>query len=104
MHRQTLARSEKVLGLEHADTLASMNNLALLLDIQGKYKEAESMHRQRLAISEKVLGKEHPNALMSMNNLALMVGAKASTTRRSRRTGRRWRSERRCSGLTIQTR
>jgi tetratricopeptide (TPR) repeat protein len=43
MHRQTLELKEKVLGQEHPSTLSSMNNLALVLRSQGKYKEAETM-------------------------------------------------------------
>jgi Tetratricopeptide repeat len=43
MHRQELELTEKVLGKEHPDTLASMNNLALVLHNQGKYEEAEQM-------------------------------------------------------------
>jgi hypothetical protein len=35
MHRQTLALREKVLGKEHPSTLASMDNLALMLNRQG---------------------------------------------------------------------
>ena len=31
MHRQTLKSKEKVLGLEHSDTLMSMNNLSGVL-------------------------------------------------------------------------
>jgi hypothetical protein len=53
--------SEKVLGKEHPDTLTSMNNLAFLLQSQGKYDEAEPISRQILALMEKVLGKEHPD-------------------------------------------
>jgi hypothetical protein len=34
---------EKVLGREHPSTLSSMGNLASVLDIQGKYDEAEQM-------------------------------------------------------------
>jgi hypothetical protein len=62
-----------VLGLEHPETLTSMNNLAGVLDRQGKYKEAEAMHRQTLAISEKMLRPEHPFRLTSISNLALVV-------------------------------
>jgi len=62
-----------VLGREHPDTLTSMNNLALVLDSQGKYKEAEAMNRQTLALSEMVLGREHPYTLTSMSNLALVL-------------------------------
>ncbi|KAI1445141.1 Tetratricopeptide repeat-domain-containing protein [Annulohypoxylon stygium] len=50
-----------------------MNNLALVLDSQGKYEEAEQMHRQTLELSERVLGKENPDTLDSMNNLALVL-------------------------------
>ena len=46
-----------------------MNNLAGVLESQGKYEEAEKMHRQTLALRESVLGKEHPSTLASMNNL-----------------------------------
>lgn len=33
---------EEVLGKEHLDTLTSMNNLALVLDSQGNYKDSEA--------------------------------------------------------------
>jgi hypothetical protein len=61
---------EKVFGVEHPSTLTSMNNLAGVLDSQGKYTEAETMHRRTLAMREKVFGVEHPDTLTSMNNLA----------------------------------
>jgi tetratricopeptide (TPR) repeat protein len=60
----------EILGEKNPSVLTSMNNLALVLRNQGKYKEAETMHRQELELSEKVLGKEHPDTLTSMNNLA----------------------------------
>ena len=50
-----------------------MNNLALVLRIQGKYEEAEEMHRRALELKEKVLGPEHPSTLTSMNNLAVVL-------------------------------
>ena len=56
-----------MLGKEHPSTLASMNNLALLLNSQGKYEEAVAMHRQTLALSVKVLGHKHPSTLTSIN-------------------------------------
>ena len=40
MHRQALRGYEKVLGPEHPDTLTSVNNVGLVLERQGKYKEA----------------------------------------------------------------
>ncbi|KAF6806089.1 Kinesin light chain 3 [Colletotrichum musicola] len=69
MHRQTLELKEKVLGLENPSTLASMNNLALVLDSQGKYEEAEQMHRQTLELKEKLLGPNHPSTIITRRNL-----------------------------------
>jgi hypothetical protein len=46
IHRQTLQLKETVLGKNHPDTLASMNNLATWLHQQGKHAEAEAVHRQ----------------------------------------------------------
>lgn len=76
MHRQTLAISKKVLGEEHPSTLKTMNNLALLLDSQGKYEEVESMRRQTLATREKVLGREHLDTLPSVYYLAHLLASR----------------------------
>jgi hypothetical protein len=62
-----------MLGLEHPDTLTSINNLAGVLNRQGKYKEAKAMHRQTQAISKKMLGPKHPLRLTSISNLALVL-------------------------------
>jgi tetratricopeptide (TPR) repeat protein len=50
-----------------------VNNLALVLQIQGKYEEAEEMNRRALARRETVLGVDHPNTLTSVNNLATVL-------------------------------
>ena len=64
---------EKVLGEEHPDTLASMNDLAVVLRHQGKYEDAEQMHRQTLDLMKKVLGADHPSTMASMYNLAIVL-------------------------------
>ncbi|GAB1310660.1 hypothetical protein MFIFM68171_00870 [Madurella fahalii] len=43
LYRQTLKLRTRVLGAEHPDTLASINNLANTLHRQGKYEEAEAI-------------------------------------------------------------
>ena len=58
-----------MLGPKHPHTLSSINNLASVLDSQGKYEEAEVMHRRALKGSEKVLGPEHPLTLKIANDL-----------------------------------
>jgi hypothetical protein len=50
-----------------------MSNLALVLNRQGKYAEAETMNRQTLELSEEVLGKTLPSTLTIISNLALVL-------------------------------
>ncbi|KXJ84605.1 P-loop containing nucleoside triphosphate hydrolase protein, partial [Microdochium bolleyi] len=69
---------ERLLGAEDSHTLSSVSILALVLQYQGKYEEAEMMNRRALdgrekalgkeALDgyEKALGKEHPSTLTSI--------------------------------------
>jgi tetratricopeptide (TPR) repeat protein len=68
--KRSLDKRLKQFGYEDLRTLASMNNLAGLLEGKGKYEAAEEMHRRALKLKEKMLGPEHPSTLTSMNNLA----------------------------------
>jgi tetratricopeptide (TPR) repeat protein len=61
------------LGKEHPETLTSVNNLASVLQNQGKYEEAEPTNRRALEVYEKALGKEHPFTLASVKNLAMVL-------------------------------
>jgi tetratricopeptide (TPR) repeat protein len=63
--RDAMLARERLLGVEHPDTLTSVSQLGSVLSRQGKYEEAEAMHRRALAGSEKALGPEHPNTLKS---------------------------------------
>jgi tetratricopeptide (TPR) repeat protein len=56
-------------------TAIGYNNLALTLNSQGKYQEAEEGHRKALAIQRKVLGEEHANTATSYNNVAVNLDA-----------------------------
>ena len=62
--------SEEIYGIEHPNTLASRNNLAIAFRGQGKDAEAEREHRGVLAIRKRVLGFEDLDTLASRNNLA----------------------------------
>ena len=62
----------RVLGPEHPDTLSTMNNLAALYEVEGKYTQAEAMDTQIIEIRRRVLGPEHPDTLRSMMNLAFV--------------------------------
>lgn len=64
---------ETELGPEHPTVAESVNDLAELLQAQGKYAEAEPLHRRALAINEKVIGPDHPDVASNLNNLALLL-------------------------------
>ena len=65
-----LIGKEKMLEVDHPDTLTNLNNLAGVLKSQGQYQIAEEMYRRALKGKEKALGVDHPHTLTSLNNLA----------------------------------
>lgn len=58
-----------VLGTEHPDTLTSMRNLALMLQDQGRWKDAEELF-VHVVEKRRILGTKHSGTLTSMANLA----------------------------------
>ena len=73
MAQGSVSARTRRLGIDHVDTLTSVDNLALVLQYQGRYSEAEAMSRRALEGREKELGKQHPDTLTSVNNLALVL-------------------------------
>ncbi|MDB9506568.1 CHAT domain-containing protein, partial [Microcystis aeruginosa CS-338/01] len=66
------AISKQQLGDNHPDTAQSLNNLAALYRVQGRYSEAEPLYKQALAIRKQQLGDNHPDTAQSLNNLAAL--------------------------------
>jgi tRNA A-37 threonylcarbamoyl transferase component Bud32 len=58
------------LGLEHPDTLSSMNGLAMAYDDAGRPEEALALYEQTFKLRQQKLGADHADTLQSMNNLA----------------------------------
>ncbi|VFN02157.1 MAG: Tetratricopeptide repeat-containing protein, partial [Candidatus Kentron sp. G] len=52
---------------------ASLDNLAALLQAQGKYGEARLLQEQTLEIHRSVFSEEHPDTAMSLGNLASLL-------------------------------
>jgi hypothetical protein len=65
------ADSARLLGPDHPDTLASVNNLAIACQEAGRKAEAVRLHERALAGRVRALGPEHPDTLASRNNLAI---------------------------------
>jgi SOS-response transcriptional repressor LexA len=54
----------------HPDLATSLNNLANLYNLQGRYTEALSLYQQALNIFEDKLGQDHPYIVTVRNNVA----------------------------------
>ena len=65
----------ELLGPEHSETLASMNNLALSYVALGRHADALILNEETVAILRAKLGGEHLNTLAAMNNLAISYSA-----------------------------
>jgi len=70
----------RVLGPDHPDTLASMNELGEAIRWQGRLPEAEKLLRESLAGRLRVLGKDDPATLTSMNALGLVLADERNYT------------------------
>ena len=73
--RSSSARSrsaKRELGPGHPDLATTLNNLAVLYAVGGRYVEAELSYKRSLAIREAALGSEDPSVGESLNNLAML--------------------------------
>lgn len=71
--RRSLTIREEAMGAEHQAVASSLNNLAALLQRQGKLLEVEPFLRRALSVLEKSLGGEHPDVARGLNNLGLFL-------------------------------
>jgi tetratricopeptide (TPR) repeat protein len=72
-YERALGVRERVLGPDHPDTAASLNNLAILLRAQGELAAARPLFERALEINERVLGPDHPATALCLNNLARLL-------------------------------
>ncbi len=73
LFRRAIEIGEKILGKDHPTVARNYNNLAGLLQKQGKYDQAEPLYRRAIEIGERVLGKDHPHLAIRYNNLAYLL-------------------------------
>jgi tetratricopeptide (TPR) repeat protein len=76
-----LAAAQRVLGPDHPNTLAAMNNLAATLSDQGELNRARELQEQVLHTAQRLLGPDHPNTLAAMNNLAATLSDQGELNR-----------------------
>jgi tetratricopeptide (TPR) repeat protein len=73
-YQQALATRRQVLGADHADTLGSMNNLAMAYLDTGRLAEALPLFEEAMKRCRAKLGPDDPLTLVSMGNLAHAYG------------------------------
>jgi hypothetical protein len=76
LHRRALEIRERVLRMEHPDTLSSVSGLAVMLDCKGDYTSAELLYRRVYQAQERTLGPEHPDTLANVSNLTGLLKCK----------------------------
>jgi hypothetical protein len=62
--------SERVLGLEHPDTLTSMKNLAVTWKAMRRQAEALKLMDECVQLSKRIVGVSHPHFLSSSATLS----------------------------------
>jgi tetratricopeptide (TPR) repeat protein len=75
---------QSVLGLEHPNTLNSMNNLAVALGQRGKLLEATEIHQQIYRRRLRLFGYWHPQTITSMSNLSIILQRAGQLTEAAR--------------------
>ena len=61
----------------HTNLVTSLNNLAFLLQAQGKLADAEPLLRDALDMRKRLFKGDHPDVANSLNNLASLLNAQA---------------------------
>ncbi len=73
LYVRSLELKERQLGADHPNVATSLNNLASLYKLQGRYSEAEPLYVRGLGILFSVLGEEHPNTQVGWKNFILFL-------------------------------
>ena len=60
---------KRVLGLEHLDTLTSMNNLVFTFKSRGRKEDAILLIEKCLQLGKQIFGPQHPYILSSLKAL-----------------------------------
>jgi hypothetical protein len=72
---RVLELQRRSLGERNPETLAAMNDLAMLYQRQGKYAESESLEAKAIETRRRMLGERDPRLLIEMGNLAYLYMA-----------------------------
>ena len=74
LEEQGLGILEKLLGENHPEVAAALNNIGSVEIDLGNYVDAMKHLQRSLAIKESVFGKQSPDVALALNNLADLFG------------------------------
>jgi eukaryotic-like serine/threonine-protein kinase len=72
-HEAVIAVRRQILGPDHPDVAAGLNDLAVVRSHQGAYGAAETLQREALEIQRGALGPDHPDLASALYNLAFVT-------------------------------
>ena len=78
-----IKRAQDLLAPDDPAPFTFMNNLALLYEFQGRYREAEPLYRLTLEKRRAVLGEDHPDTLGSVNHGKFVLARKCLISRKA---------------------
>jgi len=70
--------NRELLGDKHLNVALSLNNLAIVLELQGSYKDAENFYCESLTLMRELLGDKDLNVVTVLNNLAYILELQGS--------------------------
>ena len=76
LHQQTLTDQQRMLGLDHADTLATHASLAAAHQEAGRSHQAIALHQQTLTDQQHTLGPDHADTLATRFSIAQEMAAR----------------------------
>jgi len=71
LENEVLDTRNRILGVEHPETIRAMANLGATYHSLGKYTKSEKLGIQVLDARNRILGVEHPDTIFAMANLAM---------------------------------
>jgi tetratricopeptide (TPR) repeat protein len=65
-------QAEKLFGPRHPYVATTINNIAEIYRLQGRYQESEALFNRALSVYKEYFGEDHPHVATCLNNLALI--------------------------------
>lgn len=76
IHFLEALKEAETFGEDDIRLALSLNNVAAIYQVMGKYTMAEPLYTRSLDIKKKLLGEDHPDVALNLHNLAVLYSAR----------------------------